>query len=133
MMEKINIYLRGGNIDPEYRKRKRDYISIHDAPKTITVYPFKFKLHNVNASDGGLIYDCINDYLEICYDCSGKGHTECPECEGTGEIECDECDAQGWTETPEHKKARLKREAAEAAEEAKRIEAMKNQLHLDMP
>lgn len=44
----------------------------------------------------------------------------------------DECDAQGWTEMPEHKKARLKKEAELAAEEAKRIEMMKNQLSLDI-
>jgi hypothetical protein len=131
-MEKINVYFRGGNMDNDLRKMEWDYVSIADAPKTFSIHPFKFKLHHVNAIDGGLIYDCINDYMQVCNDCNGRGHTECPECEGTGEIGCDECDAQGWTETPEHKKARLKKEKELALEEAKRIEMMKNQLSLDI-
>lgn len=131
-MAKINVYFRGGRIDDDQRKMKWDYVSISNAPKTFSIEHFNFKLHYVNAIDGGLIYDCINEYIQFCYDCNGKGHTECPECEGSGKIECDKCDAKGWSETPEHKKTRVKKEMELAAKEDKRVEMMKKQFSFDL-
>jgi len=125
----VKVYFRGGKIEDNQRVREMAEVSMVDAQREMFIRPYKFKLNAVRAMDGGLIYNCINDDVEMdyCDECSGHGKTTCPQCDGDGEIDCEECEGIGMTESDAGKKAKKKME-----EEAKaHAEFLKNQISLE--
>lgn len=112
-------------------------MTIEGAPKEHRIHPYIYKLYHVKSVDGGLIYDCINEYISVCSYCSGDGEVECMECEGTGKdcnicegfrkVDCELCGAIGWYETADSKKRREK----EAEEKSRKNEFLKDQYSLE--
>jgi len=115
----MKAYFRGGKLQDWERELDNGMWQTRaDAPSITNVGIFKFKLLPVEALNGGLIYDCINENAEECYNCNGEGEHDCGYCDGTGRVDCDDCDAMGFIESDEELTKRKKREDREAKEKA---------------
>ena len=125
----MNVYYRGGKIQDYERVEKWDEDwTIDSAPKIRKIGAYKFKLHYVMSLDNGLIYNCINDDIEICTECDGHGKSTCEQCDGTGEINCDYCEGEGTLQKMETKQEKENKEKARQ----KMLDLVRNQLPLEL-